>query len=791
MEYTVISSVVDSSKTLKGFLISSSECSVHMVSLDVLKKKHEQYNEDISYTNAVYDPQFGTLNGTFESLTSYPKIDYNYNVVGKNGLIVMYVIEDIDTQDKVGAVVLTGTGRRLNLSFEKINSMLRSNTAANFKIIVRGTSLYTIRKDGAEFPVVKMERHKNPNATYNSALGESKPEVEQKPKTALDIPDDPDKLPTVRVFGLKINASNEDVSRTAGQNMLTASMNIQKLAPYYHCIYSSIERRMVERLGTMAATETTLYYDMRMPATLTIGQLTFMLLHEVFHIMMQHAGRSKGKNHSLWNVATDLYINEIICRDFDIRFGDEEKEITIQVDNPNGTTTTLKGVIAPPPYGIFLDTIGETLDFARDTPETIYARLLKENPQMPPLGGGGGGDDQSGGMSMPMDGNPSSNSQSGQGQDQNQNQSQGQQQSSSDEQNGQSGGSGQDSGGQQDNDQQNQNGQGQNNKNQDVFNDSDGIPQDQLSDADRKKLAEEQAKLAEEIKKQLQEGNLRDVEVTYNGKKIKGKMMVDISTNDNSNTPESNERNIEDSKRALQRAKTKVKMEEERLGHPLDRNVGIGAGGDLIERHIDFGLNEGVDWRLLMKNIAVSKPKKMYTLAMPNQDYMSMGYTLAERHKIGKPTTAAKFIIAIDVSGSVDDKKLNEFMGDVGNLLAHYKVEAELVYWSTEVGDAGFFTDLRDLLKVQPHSTGGTDVKCVFDYATRKVQTKTGKTEPLPARDIRAVFIITDGYFDHNYGEYAQNFGKKTVWLIDGDPVLFNPMFGRVFGLKSKEEEHR
>ena len=38
--------------------------------------------------------------------------------------------------------------------------------------------------------------------------------------------------------------------------------------------------------------------------------------------------------------------------------------------------------IKTPEIGIFIETIGETIDLNKDTPETIYDRLVKENPQM-------------------------------------------------------------------------------------------------------------------------------------------------------------------------------------------------------------------------------------------------------------------------------------------------------------------------------------------------------------------------------------------------------------------------
>ena len=166
---------------------------------------------------------------------------------------------------------------------------------------------------------------------------------------------------------------------------------------------------------------------------------------------------------------------------------------------------------------------------------------------------------------------------------------------------------------------------------------------------------------------------------------------------------------------------------------------------------------------------------------------MNRGMTVPTRQKIGAPTKASDFVVAIDVSGSVSQAKLEYFLSEVNSLAKYFDVEGELIYWSTEVGDAGKFSTMKDLLKVAPNSTGGTDVKCVFDYLTGKCTTNTGKKEESKLKDIRGVFIITDGYFSKNYGQYADYFDRRTVWLIDGNPITFDAAFGKVMALETPD----
>lgn len=125
-------------------------------------------------------------------------------------------------------------------------------------------------------------------------------------------------------------------------------------------------------------------------------------------------------------------------------------------------------------------------------------------------------------------------------------------------------------------------------------------------------------------------------------------------------------------------------------------------------------------------------------------------------------------------------------LSEIGNIFNHFKLDGELIYWSTMIGDAGMFSSLKDMLKVQPESTGGTDVRCVFDYLAGKTKVH-GVAEKDRVRDMKAIFIITDGCFSMNFGDYANMFGKRVVWLVTGmrgNIITFSPPFGRVLGIE-------
>ena len=277
---------------------------------------------------------------------------------------------------------------------------------------------------------------------------------------------------------------------------------------------------------------------------------------------------------------------------------------------------------------------------------------------------------------------------------------------------------------------------------------------------------------------------VRDIEVTYNGKKLKGKIIDDIMSNHEAEQQKNLKERMEESKQALQNIKTKQEMDKQQ-----GKSISCGTGGGLVQRHIDFGLSQGVDWRTLLHNVCKREKKKMYTLSKPNRTYMQMGRTVSSRQTIGNNNKLKDIKICIDVSGSVEQEDLNKYMSEINNIFRHYDVDGELIYWSTEIGSVGNFSELKDLLKIQPNTTGGTDVKCVFDYLSGKTKFNN-KFEETKLRDISCVLIITDGCFSKNYASYERYFGKKTIWLIDGSIITFDRAFGKVVSLVDENAKH-
>ena len=796
-------------------------------------------------SNARWDDTYKTLVGTANSLTEYPSIGTDGSVIDKNGMTASHRILDSDTGEEIGAVVFDAFGKQFNLTCKKLLKMSKEKGIRGTNFVIASDGKIVSRVKDYEFRTIT-KKTVGKRQSYRSTDGEKSP-----------VTDTGDcSVPFINVSGFDDIKDNSFAS-SAQDNMLMALSNLRKVSPYYHSVLSSVKKTPVHGLGTLCVDEKDLYYDIEFVSQLTVEELTFILIHELMHILMRHSLRGRHKNHDIWNIAADLYINEIICSEAGI----DSLDRIVEVDGG----LNQRGRLKAQKDGVYAFKYGISLDLARETPETIYVQMCKENQDLPSnysnsnsnsgnqgqQGGSGqqqdvreaikqviktcnevretakraneearqNGDSQSmkdaldanneakglssecrkesdcntlgqdikqagqnieqSGSQMGQNGNSRGdkleelgkklqqlgdsiqNASSGQGGSGNQgNQSQGQQggQSSQGHQGGQSG--------------QGQGNQGQNGD----FEDLNGSKPEQgngdLNDGNEGQSSENGVDQTG-----VPKGHKR-IKVTFKGQEIDAVIQQDLTSSIQGSNSDATKKAVDASKNALQRAKTKVKMDEEKTGSKFASNLGSGE----MERQIDFGLSADVTWQKLLQNVTPRKHKKQFTMTSPSRSYMNRGITMATRQPIGRPNEYTGIKFAIDVSGSVGQEELSAYLADVTSIFDRFKVDGELLYWSTMVGDAGKFSDKKDALKIKPVSSGGTDVRCVFDYliGKTKVNEKFEETKP---RDIEAVFILTDGYFSNNYDDYRDAFGGKVVWVIDGDPSRFRPPFGKVVGL--------
>ena len=317
-------------------------------------------------------------------------------------------------------------------------------------------------------------------------------------------------------------------------------------------------------------------------------------------------------------------------------------------------------------------------------------------------------------------------------------------------------------------------GNGQGDQNDAFSNDADSTPQEGENDIDRNDPFD---------------NGVKEIEVTFNGKKIKGKIIKDIMTNHKGADQNNIDKRLEETQHTLQKIQTKMEMEAQN-GNVSSADWGTGSGY-LNKRNIEFGLEQGIDWRVLLRNVCKQQKKKLWVRNKPNRKALASGRILPSQVKGKNEKILSDIKICVDVSGSVSQKDLNRYIGEIADIFNHYEVDGELIFWDTEITDAGSFSELKDIITItgDVHGGGGTDVRPVFEYISGQIEFK-GKKQKVKVPDISCVLFITDGCFNENYGDYAPYFDKKTIWIIDGNAVLFNKKFGKVISLTDDKNRH-
>lgn len=617
-------------------------------------------------------------------------------------------------------------------------------------------------------------------------------------------------LPALTVTGIVDSSIHPNVSKSANTKMVQVANNLNLISPYYGSMYSAVPKMFSMTIPTMAVSEKEMFINPAFLMQLPISEATFIYIHEMLHIALQHTARHGKRNNELWNIACDIYINELICRDFGIQYG-EPNEKKFEVTGSNGKKYV--GVLKCPDKGCFLSTVGETLDFSRDTAESIYRRLYEENKDsmQQQSSSGQGQSSQQGGQSQQQNGQSGQNGQTGQGQQSSQSGQGGQsgqgQQSTQDMGSNAQGSMSQS--GQQSNGNDSSSGQGsQSGQGQGSFNgqsgqqsgqsgqgqDSTGSPQGQnnsgMNNTDGMQSGNDsgwssagtEAKGDSTLQDDIANSNIDDYrnktisrEIIYKGKKLSVTTTMDVMSDKKIAESENPaEGSWDGSRDAITRIITKRKLDEQ-----SGKGFSLTSGEELVERSIDFALSSQRDWRVILRHMANKKPKKTYNINNPDRKLMNMGVTVASRQPIGKKTTISGIKFCVDVSGSIGEKELHRVFTTIAQILNEYKVDAEMIYWDTQITNVGSFEDLKGMLAVKPLGCGGTDVRCVFDYLTKKTKFK-GMTEETPVKDISCVIIFTDGCFAHNFDEYARFFAKKVVWVIDDEAPPTKPPFGIV-----------
>ena len=181
--------------------------------------------------------------------------------------------------------------------------------------------------------------------------------------------------------------------------------------------------------------------------------------------------------------------------------------------------------------------------------------------------------------------------------------------------------------------------------------------------------------------------------------------------------------------------------------------AGKGAGG--LDRSIQELLEPKVDWREVLREFVKSmcRAKDTSSWRRVNRRFLSTGTYMPSL--IGE--RVGHLVIGIDTSGSIGDKELAEFLGEVKGIAEEVNPEkVDLLYWDSEVAAHEEYSE-QDVANIvsstKPAGGGGTSPSCVSEYLKEK------KIEP------ECVIMLTDGYVGSDWGN---DWSSPLLWVLVG-----------------------
>lgn len=183
-----------------------------------------------------------------------------------------------------------------------------------------------------------------------------------------------------------------------------------------------------------------------------------------------------------------------------------------------------------------------------------------------------------------------------------------------------------------------------------------------------------------------------------------------------------------------------------------DRNAGSIPGE--ISRMVRELLEPKINWRDLLASTIQSQVKSDLSFIRPARKSWSNNCGAILPGRI--PEETIKVACAIDVSGSISDSQVKDFLSEIKGIMCQYaSFEVKLWSFDTRCGAYAEFTqdNQDDLEEWVPEGGGGTHIKSVFDFFTEK------------EIDADSIIVFTD-LEDSSQNDVDPDDYPETVWIV-------------------------
>ena len=168
-----------------------------------------------------------------------------------------------------------------------------------------------------------------------------------------------------------------------------------------------------------------------------------------------------------------------------------------------------------------------------------------------------------------------------------------------------------------------------------------------------------------------------------------------------------------------------------------------------MQRFVDETLQPKVDWRDVLRRFVEKCKTDMRSFSRPNRRFLSQGLYLPS--VTGE--SLGEIAIAIDCSGSITDRVLNEFAAEVRSVKEDGDPSAlHIIYFDSKVCHYDRF-GRDDTLHIEPHGGGGTAFSPVFRFMDEH------GIQPV------ATVFLTDLHCD-DFGDAPEH---PVLWVSNGD----------------------
>ncbi|MEZ4599818.1 MAG: VWA-like domain-containing protein [Syntrophotaleaceae bacterium] len=191
-----------------------------------------------------------------------------------------------------------------------------------------------------------------------------------------------------------------------------------------------------------------------------------------------------------------------------------------------------------------------------------------------------------------------------------------------------------------------------------------------------------------------------------------------------------------------------------------------------IERLVTELVHPVLDWREMLRSFIDHTARNDYSWRHPNRRHIAAGIYLPSFRSSG----LRPLVLAIDTSGSIGQRELNQFQAELNDILESYPSTVNVVYCDSQISDTQSISPDDFPLQLKGSGCGTTDLCPPFEWAMENVP------------DAGCVIYLTD-----LMGPTPEiDPGIPTLWVSttkDQDlPASYQPRFGRIATLVLEPE---